>query len=187
MKWMKMLATLLMSLTLLAATDSAPQVDNPEFASWNKHEIGTTVVFEYTIHREGFDEIKSEGTDRLVKKSDDECTIEVNVKTLLPAGQPPFKPYTRSVHAKTTQGREYLPDGFKGTFKIIGQETVTVAGQPYDCKIIQIDGMAQETKASGKYWICDDVPGLQVKTEMIGEAEGQKLISKSILKSVEIK
>lgn len=187
MKWSKSFAMLLMCLGLAAANDAGTKVDNPEFKSWHDHNVGTNVTFVTTLTREGAGDIKSEEVGTLIEKSADECKIEMAVKTIMPAGRAPFPKFSRLVPAKTDQGKEYLPDGFEGTFKIVGQETVTIAGKKYDCKIVTFEGSIKTLKATGRCWLSDEVPGLQVIGEMSGEDEGVKLSSRSVLKSVEIK
>jgi len=187
MRWLKSAAALMLCLGLVAARDAGTKVDNPEFKSWADHGIGTTVTVETIVNVAG-QEIKSEETGKLTKKTDSECTLEMTFKLTLPGtGGTQNKTESRTVPSKVEQGTEYLPDNFDGSYIVLGNEAVTINGRKYACKIVQIEGTSEGVKAKGKCWVSDQVPGLMVKAEIVGEMNGQKLDTKSILKSVAIK
>jgi hypothetical protein len=160
-------------------------VDNPAYTSWASHKPDTTVTHEMKMTASGM-EMTTEMTQKLLEVTPDAAVIEVRTKTQV-MGQtresPAQKNTIKAKVPKSEADMSALPPGTKGTVKEAGNETVTVAGNEYDCKVIEFTGEHQGMTSKGKAWMSDAVPGNMVKTEV--ESEGQ-MASKMTMQLVSI-
>jgi hypothetical protein len=76
------------------------------------------------------------------------------------------------IASKVPKGQEELPEGSTGTFKVVGNEAVEVAGKSYDCKVVEFEGTSQGMKSKGKIWNSVEMPGAMVKMDMNADSPG---------------
>jgi hypothetical protein len=150
------------------AAAAEEMVENPQYQSWARHKPGTNVVMQMTTVAQG-QNMNMEITQTLKDVKPDQLTVEVVNKMDMMGQKHEMPAQTVTVMAKVPKSEadvNKLPAGVKGTAKEAANETVTVAGKTYDCKVTEFSGEAQGTKSKGKVWRHDDVPGMVLKTEM---------------------
>ena len=162
------LALLVAVCTAGAGTALAQElVDNPQYTSWAKHKPGTSVTMKMTQAMGGQNR-DMELKQTLKEVTPDQVTIELQMSAMgqqMPATPLTIKKKVTPDEAKYGQ----LPPGAKADVKEVGNETVTVAGKEYNCKVSEVTGEAQGSKSKGKLWRSEEVPGEVVKMEMTSE------------------
>src|SRR5688572_485774 len=154
----------------VTAAQTAPAqelVENPQYASWAKHKPGTTITMKMSQAMGGQNR-DMELKQTLKEVTPNEVTLELQMSAMgqsMPAQPLKIKSKVSPQEAKYGQ----LPPGAKADIKELGNESVTVGGQTYDCKVSEVTGEAEGTKSSGKLWRSDAVPGEVVKMEMTSE------------------
>jgi hypothetical protein len=165
---------LILTLALAAATTAqapAPAqalVDNPQYTSWSKHKPGTSVTMKMTTNM-GPQNMTMNLVQTLKEVNADQATIEVKSEMDMGGNKQQMPAQTVPIKAKVTpQEAKYgqLPAGVKADVKEVGNETLTVGGKTYDCKVSEVTGEAEGMKTAGKVWRNDDVPGQVVKMDM---------------------
>jgi hypothetical protein len=139
-------------------------VDNPQYASWAKHKPGTSVTMKMSQEMGGQSrDMELKQTLKEVKP--DEVTVELQM-TAMGQSMPPTPLKIKSKVPPDEAKYGQLPPGAKADIKEMGNESVTVAGQTYNCKVSEVTGEAEGMKSAGKLWRSDEVPGEVVKMEM---------------------
>jgi hypothetical protein len=151
----------------VATAQAQELVANPQYASWAKHKPGTSITMKMTQAMGGQNR-DMELKQTLKEVTPDEVTVEIQMSAMgqsMPAQPLKIKSKVTPDEAKYGQ----LPPGAKADIKELGNESVTVAGQTYNCKVSEVTGEAEGTKSSGKLWRSEEVPGEIVKMEMNSE------------------
>ncbi|MGH7177516.1 MAG: hypothetical protein ACREJC_09070, partial [Tepidisphaeraceae bacterium] len=149
---------------------AADKVDNPQYASWAKHQVGTSVTMKIEVET-GPMTVNQQMVQTLKEITPEKAVIESVVKTEM-AGQTDERKVSRDIPAKVEPDRIDVPADMKnGTAKTVGKETVEIAGHSYDCRIVEFSGDGQQGKASGKSWRSEDIPGGLAKSDMVVEAQ----------------
>jgi hypothetical protein len=171
-----------------AGAQAQELVDNPQYTSWAKHKPGTTVTIKMMTAASG-QNVNMQLKQTLKEVTADTVTVEVvpsmdmgGTTQTMPAQTMQLKSKVSPEEAKFGQ----LPPGSKADVKDLGSESVTVAGQTYNCTVSEVTGESQGTKTKGKVWRSEDVPGQVVKMEMAFEG-AQTGSTKMELVSVEKK
>lgn len=143
-------------------------VDNPTYASWAKHKVGTIVVLKSTTSSAMFMS-ETTITMKLLEVTADKVVIETAGKSKL-AGMdvelPPSKQdYPKSIPlAKGVKKEDVAAGRPAGTTKE-GTETMKVGGQDVKAKWYEYEVKANGSDVKAKMWLSDDVPGGLVKME----------------------
>jgi hypothetical protein len=144
------------------------KIDNPTYASWAKHKVGTTTVLKSTTSGAMFSS-ESTITTKLVEVTADKVVVEMTVKSKA-AGKdfdlPPMKQeYPKTIELPKGAKKETFATGKpEGTTKE-GTETVKVGGQELKTKWYEYEVKANGMDIKAKMWMSDDVPGAMVKME----------------------
>ena len=146
-------------------------VANPQYVSWSNHQPGTAVSMKMVTNMAG-QTMNMDITQTLKEVSDEKAVVEVKTSMDMMGQKQDMPPQSVNIAAKVTKAeadKANLPQGADGEAKEIGNETVTVAGKDYDCKVTEFAGEQQGMKTKGKVWRCDQVPGGVVKVDMTME------------------
>lgn len=158
-------SALIVGLAMFVATArAADMVDNPEYQSWAKHAVGTSVTQHMDMAMTGMN-MKQEMTHTLMEIKPDSVTIETKM-TMDMGGQKQERSNTRNVAAKVEKGHEYLPENMKGEYKETGKEKIEIGGKSYECTVGEMIGETPQGKMTGKMWRTLDIPGGLAKMEM---------------------
>ena len=181
---------LLMILTgALVGADDVQLVDNPAYHSWDDAPIGTTVHAAGTIETQG-GKGNLKVSKKLVERTPASLTFELS-STFIDLDDPNGKEMkqpasSQSVQAKISPDRINVPEEIDGKATVVGKETITVGGKSYECTVIKIEGTRSgAVKVEMKRWNCDDVIGRTVRSETTMEKDGQKIITKLEVTSIE--
>lgn len=140
-------------------------VSNPEFESWADCKVGTKVERLIKTTTDGKTWIgKIETT---LGRRDAEQLISEAVSTYTNQGNGAAKRIGSTVPSRVLADDVYKADGFQGTCKRTGKQTVSVGQTKYECIVLQLEGTLNGHKYSEKKWICPDVPGLTVKSQAV--------------------
>lgn len=174
---MKLLSGLVVALTLVAAASplarADEQVSNPQFTSWTKFGVGSTVTLAGTVDA-GQVKVSLSTKRTLKEKADDHIVVEIVATTEIMGESHASQPKSRTIPAKVESK----------DLKEIGSEKVEAAGKTYDCKIYQWKDPSSNTDTGEvKVWVSDAVPGGVVKMD-VATRRGNIV---QVLKSVEIK
>lgn len=164
----------LMLITVAGAQEQAQEmVENPQYASWAKHNPGTSVVMAMTTDAQG-QHMEMEITQTLVEVTDDKVVIEVKNKMQMMGQTHEMPAQTVDIDAKVAKDKASavnLPPGATGTSKEIGTEKIEIGGKSFECTVTEFSGEFQGTSSTGKVWSHKDIPGTVAKTEV--ETQGQ--------------
>ena len=160
-------AALVVGAVTVAAAQAQDLVDNPQYTSWAKHKPGTSVTMKMT-QAQGGQNRDMELKQTLKEVKPDEVTVELQM-TAMGQSMPgtPLKIKSKVTPDEAKYGQ--LPPGAKADVKEVGNESVTVGGQTYNCKVSEVTGEAEGTKSNGKLWRSEEVPGEIVKMEMTSD------------------
>jgi hypothetical protein len=175
-------------LTSASRAADEEMVDNPQYKSWARHKVGSSVTHEMTSSVGG-QNFKSTITNKLAELTPEKAVLEVATKLDI-AGVPPQPAQKIEVAAKVKKSEAaagQMPPGVKGEVKDKGTEKVSVGGKSYTCKVQEFTGESQGVKMKGKTWSSDEVPGTLVKMESTANASGQDMKSSMALTKVEVK
>ncbi|HQY89294.1 MAG TPA: hypothetical protein PK402_11590 [Tepidisphaeraceae bacterium] len=154
---------------------AGPMVDSLIYKSWASHEVGTSVKNVSNAKFNGMD-IKLNVTSTMTAKTADKVTIETTGTASVGGGPEEAQPkQSEDYPAKVREGQEYLPPNFQGKLNPTGTETLTVNGKPYECRVMEFDGMGDGVQAKGKVWINDQVPGTHLKAVFDMAGDGQSM------------
>jgi hypothetical protein len=163
-------------------------VDNPQYASWSKHQPDTTVSMKMVTNMAG-QTMNMDILQTLKEVTPDKAVVEVKTTMDMMGQKQDMPAQTVDIKAKVTKAeadKANLPQGADGESKDLANETITVAGKDYDCKVTEFSGEQNGMKTKGKVWRCDLVPGGVVKVDMTMEG-AQSGDMKMELVSVETK
>src|SRR5688572_17669390 len=147
-------------------------VDNPAYASWANCKPGSKDNTEMVMDMGG-QKMTMTIARELLKVEKDHVVIEATTNMSVPgvpAGQ--GQKQKMKIAAKVPKGQEELPEGSTGTFKVVGNEAVDVAGKSYDCKVVEFEGTTEGMKSKGKLWNSAAMPGAMVKMDMTSNTPG---------------
>jgi hypothetical protein len=185
---MKMFSNVLAAMTIVTLSCGtaalAELVENPAYATWAKHKVGTKVTLKSDVSMQGMN-MTQEVTQTLAEITPDKAVVNVAM-TMDMGGMKHQTTQKQEIAAKVEKGSEYLPQGAKGSFKELDKETIEVAGQKYECRVFEVNGDSAAGKMSGKSWHSEEIPGGLAKTDMKmeGAASGT---AKMIVTSIEKK
>ena len=167
--------------TCAAGALAAEMVPNPAYASWAKHKVGTNITFNSELSMMG-ETMKSEVTQKLASLDAEKAVVEMKVKS----NGRDMPGYSLSIPAQIEKGKAQdaaLPPGLKGEVRVVGKEKLTLAGKELDCQVMEFSSEQQGKKLTGKSWICPEVPGTLVKSEMAlpGSPAGKQTMTLSAL------
>lgn len=150
------------------AAGAQEKMENPTYASWAKHKVGTAITLKSTTTSTMFSSETLIGM-KLVEVTGEKVVIETTGKSKV-AGMEVELPPMKQDHLKTIE----LPKGAKkedlaagkpaGTTKE-GTETVKVGGQDVKTKWYEYEVKTKDSAMTAKMWMSDDVPGSLVKME----------------------
>ncbi len=155
------------SMLLLAMGASArgeDLVDNPKYQSWSTFPVGTSITG-HTNTKMGAQSMTMELKQKLIEKTAEKLTLEV-----LSSFQGTAHTEKQEVAAKVPQSKavkeDELPQGVTGKAEKQPDEQVKIGDKSYTCKVMSFSGEMHGSKASGKTWTSNQVPGGLVKSEM---------------------
>lgn len=184
-----MLGMLMMLTGALVGADDAQLVDNPAYHSWDDAPIGTAVHAAGTIETQG-GKGSLKVSKKLVERTPDSLTFELS-STFIDLDDPDGKEVkqpasSQTVQAKISPDRINVPEEIDGKATVVGNETITVGGKSYECSVIKIEGTrAGAVKVEMRRWNCDEVIGRTVRSETTMEKDGQKVMTKLEVTSIE--
>jgi len=146
-----------------------PMVANPQYATWAKHKLGTSIVLQ-TSTTSGGASMNAQIVETLAELTRDQVVIEVQAKIdgLSESGiaAPTQRITIKAKVAKSEIDQLMLPDGTNGQIAPAGSETISAAGKNYRCNVYDFSATQSGMNFKGKLWRSDDVPGGVVKTNM---------------------
>ncbi len=154
-------------------------VDNPEFKTWEKCKVGTTVVVVMENEMPSM-KMKSETTKKLIEITKEKAVVEDSMTMEMP-GVPKQPPQVtkREVPAKVKKAEEGKKEGEKP--KSGEKEIETPAGK-FKCHWTETTSEAGGNKTvSTSYW-SDDVPGGMVKLESNTEGASKSKMTMVVTK-----
>lgn len=174
--------------TAAGAPAAEEMVDNPAYKSWAKLKPGSTVTMGVNTKMPAM-EMKSELIYKLVSVDKDKVVVEFKAKVDLPGA--PDQPAQKQNIAAKVKKSEASPgkpgEGFKGSVKEKGSETIEIAGKKYKCKVYEYDGEAEGNKTTGKTWSSEEIPNLTAKAESTVTLGDQSMKSTIAVTKIEAK
>lgn len=171
-------AAILLSIAAFPNSARAEQVDNPIYAAWAQFNPGSTVTLKHAVHMQGEGmnmDRDFESTSKLLAVTADKVTIETTTQV---AGH--ASTHQRDIPAKVDSTDKHAP-------KLLGQESLTINGQSYSCKIYDIVMEPQETIVHAKVWVTSDVPGGIVKLQSSAKHGAMTMTDEALLAHFEAK
>ena len=180
-----MRVTIWRMLLLLAALAAAPgslraeeptaEVDNPEYAAWSACKPGTWVKFIQETELNGL-KTKIEKTIALKELAPDKVVLE-SFLSMEAAGQKgTAAPSRREVPAKVAKPEAPKPDEPKSSAPREDREELEIAGKKLACKTMLLKASSGDAASTSKTWLCDEVPGRLVKSELTSKAMRSTLL-----------
>jgi hypothetical protein len=144
---------------LLLAVGAQEKIDNPQYALWKSFKPGSWVKHKMVMDAGGR-VVETEATSTLVEVTPDKVVLEH--KTVMNmAGRKMEMPANKMEVPSKIEKKE----GQKAPSE--KEEDVTVDGKTYKCKSMEWEQTADKGQPmKGKGWVCTDVPGGVVKSEM---------------------
>ena len=139
--------------------------NNPQYDSWAKHGVGSSVTIKGTTEAAG-QKTEMEITQTMTEKTDEKVVVEVK-NTMVVMGNKMDTPAQKiEIPAKAPAGQGTpSEEAKKAGFDVKeSEETVTVAGKEYAAKVIDTTGNQNGMDIVAKVWTSSDVPGLMLKT-----------------------
>jgi hypothetical protein len=139
----------------------APQelIDNPQFAHWKSFKPGTWVKHSMLMDARGM-QVKSETTTTLLEVTAEKVVLETRVAMDMGGRKMDMPPAKKDVPAKVEKKPGQAPPSEK-------EEDVVVDGKTYKCRQWEWEQAERGgSAAKAKGWICADVPGGMVKSEV---------------------
>lgn len=132
-------------------------VDNPQYQSWSSYKPGTIVTVDNEMNMGGMN-MKTSMTWKLQSISAEKAVVLMTMN--MPGGQSHSQ--TQDIMAKLkkeeikTDGT--MPPDVKGKATPLPDETLTISGKSYRCKVVEFTGESKgqkvSQKMSGKSWSC---------------------------------
>lgn len=150
----------------LIAIARAEQGANPEYIQWSHFKPGTSVTLQ-TVSISNGQELKSVVTHELMKIEPDRLIIQTRT-TLLAAGQSMASPVVDREIPSKVEPPASAPASTQPTGQILDEmeDTVTVNGKNYKCKVVSVQFDHEGTQTLSKTWSCPEVPGQIVRIEV---------------------
>jgi hypothetical protein len=150
----------------LTISDAASaEIDNPEYTSWSRFELGTSLTVKMVTAFNGMSH-ESMQIVKLLEVGSDNLVLETDM-TMTIAGRKTHATIKRDVpKSQALPSTENKADAAKPTVKLEeGFETLTIGGAEYKCtwKHTKVSGNGNDIEL--KTWHCDEVPGVMVKME----------------------
>jgi hypothetical protein len=145
----------------LVATARAEQVESPQYASWARHPVGTTVRLKSVTEAVGARPVATTTAYRLVKKTDDAVVVEMTVVGDGPGDDPEGTAQELTIRRLFPLfpgvKREEIgkPEGTTAQ----GEESVAVAGRTYRARWYEGRGATEAGPSESRTWMSDEVPG----------------------------
>lgn len=157
----------------LAGTSLAQEelVDNPQYMSWSQHKPDTTVSMKMVTNMAG-QTMNMDIVQTLKEVTPEKAVVEVKTTMDMMGQKQDMPAQSVDIKAKVTKAeadKANLPAGADGESKDLANETVTVAGKDYDCKVTEFAGEQNGMKTKGRVWRSELVPGGVVKVDMTME------------------
>ncbi len=171
----------LMAICLLAAapqTAQAQMEENPLYAAWAKFKPGASATLKHTMHMEGGGmnmDRTFESTSKLLEVTPEKVTVEASTS----AGA------RNTTHKQEIAAQVGANDQKKP--HEMGQESITVDGKTYNCKIYRLQLNQQGAVVDAKAWLAPDVPGGVVKMESHVTQGDMKVTDQAMLSHFEAK
>lgn len=146
------------------------QVDNPLYASWAKHQLGTSVTYSVELSAGGM-QLKNEVTNTLLEVTPEHVIIESKMITDQDGGKQEIDAGTTRLPAKVDESAVNLPPEMDGEGRVTGNATLEVAGESFNCEVVEFKGSKMSDQASGTMHRCLDIPGGLVKLEATGKGD----------------
>jgi len=147
-------------------------IDNPEYASWSKFELGTWLTVKMMMESTDMSH-ESMQIVKLLEVGSDNLVLETDM-TMTIAGRKTHATVKRDVpktHAPPSD--DHKADAAKPAVKLEeGSETLTVGGAEYKCKWKHTKVSVNGKETDMKTWHCDEVPGGMLKMETTTGAAG---------------
>lgn len=151
---------------VLASVAWGEKVANPEYEGWSRFKPGAMVKLESrSVANERV--ITSVTTHKLIEVSAEKLVIETT-STIKAAGQSMESPVVlRDVPAEIDKVPPDPNDPMPAPEVEETQETVTVNGREYACKVLTVTSEHAGTRSVTTTWTTPDVPGGIVRTEVV--------------------
>lgn len=144
------------------------EIDNPEYGNWSSFGVGASATLKMT-HTGAGAEMTMLMTSTL-KSMDATKAVVTMVTTMTVNGQDIEQPaMDRDVLARIPKVDP--PDDAPETEVEESEETITVEAGTFDCKVVKTTMDMQGQSIVTTIWMCDEVPGGQVK--MVSEMGGE--------------
>ncbi len=152
---------------LMGMTAHAEMVSNPEYENWSRFKPGAMSKLEANSVANG-QTMKSVMTNKLLEVTPEKAVVESSAVMEMMGQTMQGPSMKREVPAKIDQNQlPKTPTGETADPKTSKtEETVTAAGKEYKCKVTETVHENNGTKAIAKAWMCDEVPGGLVKSEI---------------------
>ncbi len=152
---------------LLAMVSSglAEMVKNPEYENWARFKPGAMVKLESKSIANG-QELKAVTTSKLIEITPEKLVIEMTNSMEMMGQKMDSPPVKRDVSAEMDKAIVARTDPAQNPDIKEEKETVTVADKKFDCKVVVYTSEANGMKSVSKSWLCNDVPGGIVKTQV---------------------
>jgi hypothetical protein len=166
-RWAGLLGVLMLVLTPGArGTARAEEVESPQYASWARHPVGTTVRLRTVTEAAGARSIETTASYRLVKTTADAVVVEMKVVSDAPGSEPEGTSQELTIRRlfplfpgvkKEDIGK---PEGVTKQ----GEEAVTVAGRTYRARWYEGRGATEAGPSESRTWTSDEVPGRLIRS-----------------------
>jgi hypothetical protein len=147
---------------------------NPAYTSWASQKPGTSVTMKNATEMMG-QKTEMEMVSTLKEVTADKAVVEVKTSMTMMGNKTDMPAQTQDIPAKAPDGQPTDPiEAAKkagAEVKDLGEETVSIAGGSYKCKVMETKMDQQGMKVASKIWTSTDMPGMLVKLE--SKTEGQ--------------
>ena len=155
----------LAAVCMLGVFAQAETVKNPEYENWARFKPGAMVKHATKSLANG-QEITSTTTNKLIEITPEKLVVELSSSMEMSGQKMDSPPMKRDVPAEMDKAIVARTDPAQNPDMKEEKETVTVAGKKFDCKVVIYTSEANGMKSVSKSWLCNDVPGGLVKTEV---------------------
>lgn len=165
-----------------APKPTGKKVENPLYASWAKWKPGAWVRHANATEMAG-NSMRQVTTQKLLEVTEEKVVIEMKMAMEV-AGQKMDMPATKMEVAHWSEEVQApVPQPEKKPEVKTGEDKVTIGDKSYACKTYESTMETSGTKIWTKTWMCGDVPGGTVKTEMKSESGETKTSMTSSLEA----
>ncbi len=177
---MSLRAMLVAGLLLTAASwaFAADTIDNPQYTSWAKFKVGTSVTLKTESDMGGMNS-QMETTMTLLELTPDKAVVETKMSMNAAGHQMDMPARKMDIPAKIEKPAPTLNGATPATepAKVDAKqstEEIDVAGKKIKCKVVEATTVTNGMTTKSKSWTSEEVPGGLVKMEatMEGPAKG---------------